>query len=601
MKKLMLLLLALTIAVGAAVPAGLAEGAGETAGTAPAAQTEGAGAPAEGTEKTISVRFGDPGCPTVWTWDFPYSDEWFLGPEDSFSRGIARGSLGLVASAFMPLEKQTGLEPQYETYLSGAGFEDIHTFGYDQPKDLDTFAGVMGRKQIGGFTLIAVAGRGSGYGAEWGGNLRLGSGKRHEGFDIAAGILKDELDKYLADNAVEGPIRLWVTGYSRSAAVGNLAAADWTASGRFERVYGYFFACPRNTQEPADCPNLFNISGAQDFVPQIPMEAYGYERNGQDLYLPSQETTAGYARLQAAASEILQQLHHRPLTNNPQINLMFRLLVGMLNGIYRTQEEYVTLLQDKALETIPGKDLTDLTSLLPGIAASILNTKLPEGRTVLSPQLLQLGTYLTMMLTMGHDKWAREGIWDPETDAFINTVREHLFSTYLCWVFSGLEDGEIFTEAAGERICFIGGCRTVTVSRGDEILWTTENSTVRKESENPDGYVFIVGNSTAVIVPADGDYRITAVTRDGKLRAAEILMTPAKTFCDTCICYASDTPREQAYEITAVPAGEDSGFRTAAVPCGAAEIIDLMMTGFISKNIQTLFAEAFGTAAEGAD
>ena len=102
----------------------------------------------------IPVRFADPGNPEILEWEFPYSDEWFLASDELFNRELAKGSMGLAVSAFMP-DEETGPEPQVETYLSGAGFEMIWTFGYDQPIGTDTLAGIIGRKSFDGFTLFA--------------------------------------------------------------------------------------------------------------------------------------------------------------------------------------------------------------------------------------------------------------------------------------------------------------------------------------------------------------------------------------------------------------------------------------------------------------
>ena len=109
----------------------------------------------------VTVPFGDPGCSEVWSWEFPYSDEWFLSPDNVFNRELAKGSIGLAISAYTPLKKQH-LAPQNETYLAGAGFEKIRLFGYDQVSSTNSFAGVIAKKPMEGFTLIAVAGRGSG-------------------------------------------------------------------------------------------------------------------------------------------------------------------------------------------------------------------------------------------------------------------------------------------------------------------------------------------------------------------------------------------------------------------------------------------------------
>ena len=548
----------------------------------------------------IPVRFADPGNPEILEWEFPYSDEWFLTSDEVFNRELAKGSMGLAVSAFMP-DEEAGPEPRVETYLSGAGFEMIRTFGYDQPIGTDTLAGIIGRKSFDGFTLIAVAGRGSGYGKEWGGNLRLGSGVRHEGFRIAAGILEEELDRYLAENPAEGPVKLWVTGYSRSSAAGNLAAADWTESGRFEDVYGYFFACPRNTREPLRAPNLFNICGAQDFVTQIPMQRYGYERNGTDLFLPSQETTSGYARMKLSAAETLRELTGHPLTNNPELNLLFRLTVSLLTEIFRTQDEYVNLLQDQLLAGIPEEGISSTASMVPDLISSFVSLKLPDGRSFYTTSLAELGTELTVMLLTGKGKLAEEGRWDPDATTFENVFREHLVSTYLCWMFSDLPDEKILTEASPERILFLYKCDSVTMYRGDETIRILEKGNVQKDAGEAAVCVKTFFNTVMIILPAEEESRLEVTTKDGKLCGLEVMITPSETLCDSCFCYLSETPQAGPYEMTACGAepftdgsGGSASFETAAASCGADDLIDMISIGFSGKENRELVTAAFG-------
>lgn len=542
----------------------------------------------------ISVNFADPGCSEVWSWEFPWSDEWFLEPEDVFNRELAKGSMGLTVSAFRPTEKTPDLEPQYETYLSGAGFEKIHMFGYDQPIGTDTFAGIIGRKEFEGFTLIAVAGRGTGYGKEWGGNLRLGNGIRHEGFDLCAKMLEEELDSYLAEDPAKGPVKIWITGYSRSAAVGNLAAADWTASGRFDAVYGYFFACPRNTLEPLRTPNIFNICGAQDFVTQIPMQNYGYERNGTDLFLPSQETESDYVRMKDTVSETSMRLTGRKLVCNPELSLYFRLAIGLLAGIFPTQDEYVTLLQDRILSNMPEGDIESAMEMLPGMAASILTLQMPEGQTYFTTALGELITEITMMLTLGKQSLMEAGLWDPDASAFVNVFREHLTSTYVCWLFSDLQDSEILHETSPERILFVDRCSSLAVSRNNDPLWILENGKVQKTKDEAAGYAKEISGTVMLILPTDADYRLSVSTETGTLRSLEIQITPERTLSDTCICYLSDTLQAGAYELTAHGTEPLTDVAHAETACTADDLVDMACLGFSGNEGVGLVNIAFG-------
>jgi hypothetical protein len=577
MKKLLIFLMILILGTGTLLQTALAEGTAQ-----------------------ITVRFGDPGCATVFTWDFPYSDEWFLQPESRFNREMAQGSIGLTVCAYQPLKKQKDLEPQYDVYLSGAGFEGIYTFGYDTSSEPDTFAGIIARKKIGDYTVIAVAGRGSGYSKEWGGNLKLGDGKEHAGFRAAADILEAELEKYLTENAVKGPVVLWTAGYSRSAAVGNLAAADWTASGKFDRVYAYFFACPRVTEDPVKTGNIFNVCGAQDFVTQIPMQSYGFERNGTDVFLPSEETVSDYGRMKNTASETAQRLTGLRMSNNPEFNLMNRLGISLLGDIFQEREEYANLLQNNLLAGIPAGDVAEVTEMLPNLIISALGVSLPEDRKPYILSMTQLGTLATLMITLGKDELIRTGAWDTGTDLFVNIAREHLVSSYISWIFSALTDEEILHEAALGRILFLDGCRSLTVYRNGEIQWTLEDGITRKETEEADGFVGRFSSVTAVMLPTDGDWQLTAGTEEGTLRALEIMLSPDQTFCESCVCYLNDSARENAYELTIQGAGrltEQSGgdlIRNAEMTCDAKDIVALLTRGFTAESVQKIFAGAFG-------
>ena len=577
MKKIMIFLMILILGTGTLLQTALAEGTAQ-----------------------ITVRFGDPGCATVFTWDFPYSDEWFLQPESRFNREMAQGSIGLAVCAYQPLKKQKDLEPQYDVYLSGAGFEGIYTFGYDTSSGPDTFAGIIARKKIGDYTVIAVAGRGSGYSKEWGGNLKLGDGKEHAGFRAAADILEAELEKYLTENAVKGPVVLWTAGYTRSAAVGNLAAADWTASGKFDRVYAYFFACPRVTEDPVKTGNIFNVCGAQDFVTQIPMQSYGFERNGTDVFLPSEETVSDYGRMKNTASETAQRLTGLRMSNNPEFNLMNRLGISLLGDIFQEREEYANLLQNNLLAGIPAGDVAEVTEMLPNLIISALGVSLPKDRKPYILSMTQLGTLATLMITLGKDELIRTGAWDTGTDLFVNIAREHLVSSYISWIFSALADEEILHEAALGRILFLDGCRSLTVYRNGEIQWTLEDGITRKETEEADGFVGRFSSVTAVMLPTDGDWQLTAGTEEGTLRALEIMLSPDQTFCESCVCYLNDSARENAYELTIQGAGrltEQSGgdlIRNAEMTCDAKDIVALLTRGFTAESVQKIFAGAFG-------
>ena len=235
-------------------------------------------------------------------WDFPYSDEFFSLPSDEFCITMARGSMGLTLSAFR--SNTESMSSQYETYLREAGFTNIYSFGYDKPPTEDSLSGVIGMKRIGDTTVIAAATCGQGYGNEWASNFKVGDGERHDGFSQAAGLFEEHLAGYLKDHGIKGKKKLWVSGFSRASAVGNILAADMIESGEFEDVYAYLFGVPRTTKQPVRYKGIYNICGQYDPVPSVPLQSWGYERYGTDLYTPARESNTDFSRFALSANAV---------------------------------------------------------------------------------------------------------------------------------------------------------------------------------------------------------------------------------------------------------------------------------------------------------
>ena len=88
-------------------------------------------------------------------------------------------------------------------------------------------------------------------------------------------------------------IKVWISGYSRAAAVSNVTAGTLVNTGFLhkEDVYAYTFATPAAILEPPKegYENIFNIIDPADLAPQVMPAEWGYGRYGADLFLPVQE------------------------------------------------------------------------------------------------------------------------------------------------------------------------------------------------------------------------------------------------------------------------------------------------------------------------
>ena len=112
MKRVMHILCALMlILVCVSALSGISFGAQES--TAPEA-------PSDTQQIMITVPFPDFSETLAFEWDFPYSDSYFLEPSDTFSRELAKATMGLTVSAFR--NNKGVMDNQYATYLEGAGF-----------------------------------------------------------------------------------------------------------------------------------------------------------------------------------------------------------------------------------------------------------------------------------------------------------------------------------------------------------------------------------------------------------------------------------------------------------------------------------------------
>ena len=347
-----------------------------------------------------------------------------------------------------------------------------------------------------------------------------------------------------------------------------------------------------------ECPGIFNILCSQDIVPQIPMQLYGFERNGKDLFLPSAETVTDFAKMQKAASDIMRKLTGYDVIINPENNIMLRLTIAFLGRIFETREDYVRQFQQKMFASASQMDDDDsVMSLLPGMISGLLNVKLPDNGNKMLSKLSVLSTYMLMRFSgLGKANEVQNGYWNPEESAFVNTVREHLVSTYISWVFSDLKDEEVFRPAEKERILYIKDCDQLTVTCNGKAAWTMEDGTIKKTSEDSPGWVRVGTEMIMMILPMDGEYTIMANTKNETLFAVEAVISPDITICDSVRCYSAEIPKEGSYVLDACfsdPLVSVSGNESCVLEFKQAEwktedLVSLTILGFSEDIMQSI-------------
>ncbi len=231
-----------------------------------------------------------------------YSDSYFLGEKGyAYNLDLARASLALELSAFTP-KKGAGnanIKKAYE-YI-GTDFVSYINYDKSPVNGEDKAAYSLATKKLSdGSTLIMVVLRGGGYGAEWRSNFHIGSGDFHNGFRAPADAVYSSLQSLIQNADIDtDTAKIWITGYSRGAAIANLVSGMINNNRLIkpENMYSYLFAVPgcvlvdnQNAKAPVHS-NIFNMILPYDIVPKVAMSEWGYGRYGIDMYVKNRNSS----------------------------------------------------------------------------------------------------------------------------------------------------------------------------------------------------------------------------------------------------------------------------------------------------------------------
>lgn len=467
--------------------------------------------------KTTKIRV--PFCTvtqSVAEYDFPYTDDFFRYPSGEFNKTIAQASLGFALSAFRNEEEV--LANQYETYLEGAGFSDIYSFGYDKETSVDTLSGVIAHKKIDDFTVIACTTCGQGYKKEWSSNLMVGDASRHVGFNNAAKIFEREITNYANRHGLSGNVKLWLAGFSRASAISNLTAADLKESGRYDDIYAYLFGVPNTTRNPVAYDGIFNICGQYDPVTGIPLRSWGYERYGHDIYTPSQEADVDYSKMKAKASVVSEEVSDNIFRNNPETNHQIHMLLEFLGEMFPAAGDYSKKMQPEAMKIWTEANQEQIFEVLIQLMNSLdeLDAREEYSRKVFIDYI----SYVASEHLQGNKRQIADGYWDANASVPENVLREHNPITYISWVFSDIPSTELYAGSYITRLFSITGKVGVEVYQGDLFVASIDkNGKTRYASDQEDVpvvYMMRRGDETRLSLPTDTKFTlyITADRRE---------------------------------------------------------------------------------------
>ena len=270
------------------------------------------------------------------TYSLEYDDSWFIKEHNELNTDLAKISMRMAMAGFgavgTPAKNNTEQKNVYSTvhyhadespkstsenivdFYETLHFKDVQVF-YPIP-DEDTIGFTIASKTFldnfdTEYTLIACTIRGAGYYYEWSGNFNVGREFYHNGFNIAATTVLEKLEPYLAQ--YDGKkVKLWITGFSRGAAVANIVADEITddAKNHWNKlntgdIFAYCFECPKNMKKDDlkshDFANIINIVNYADPVPKLApgIDLWDYTRSGTTYYVPAMEFTKYYGEFES--------------------------------------------------------------------------------------------------------------------------------------------------------------------------------------------------------------------------------------------------------------------------------------------------------------
>lgn len=251
---------------------------------------------------------------------YEFDDAWFTGSSSGYDVDRARISMRLALAA----GRTTNVS--IKAFYSQLGLQNpvlsFATPAFDYEKGESTIGYAIGTRKIKDengedCNLVVVAIRSAGYKAEWGDNFTIGTGAEHKGFRKSADKVTEAVETYIDKQGLENA-KIWVTGFSRGAAVGNICAHqfnEWAESeghaylDSTDDVFAYCFECPRNVRSSSpekleEESNIINVVNSADLVTKIAPQAWGFERYGRDYYIPARAYTAEFPAYMEAQTDI---------------------------------------------------------------------------------------------------------------------------------------------------------------------------------------------------------------------------------------------------------------------------------------------------------
>lgn len=383
-----------------------------------------------------------------------FCDEWFLQPDDAYNHKLMQATFAMAVTAFRSQVYDDAMDHDILDYFDKTGFIEPRSDDFNRETGINTIGSVIAHKKIGDETVIAVAISGNNYKNEWLSNFTIDDDERPSGFNSAAHKVMTRLENYIRAHHLTGNLRLWVTGYSRSAAVANMFSADAVDSHRYQEVYAYTFATPRTTREanPERYSNIFNLINPEDVVPMVPFAEWGFARYGIDMFLPSISTDSHYFEKYYDALEngkFGEEVD--PPIFNPRIRRGLHTVFDYLAFFINNSQLYADKVQDPLIDFYQNKDIKALLKeISTRISFKAIWESFSKNRTMFWFYINEIYNFLDFNVRLlissyfAHKYDFDDEYWNKDLSLMENVAFSHLEKTYRAWLFSSDDPSQIF-------------------------------------------------------------------------------------------------------------------------------------------------------------
>ena len=315
-------------------------------------------------------------------YEFDYDLKDFGKDSTVFNKNIALLSFAKETMATDPANIQT--------FYTSLGFDSIYcSESYTQPDHKDSIQFAMAHRDMTDFHLVSVATNGLTYKKPWANNFVLGLEGDAAGFVIPALTIIDQIKSYVS-HYTDKTVKLWISGYSRTAAVSDIVSYRLIDQGAFAEkdLFAYTFEAPQavSATNTKQYNSIFNIMNESDFVTHVAPTAYGLKRAGRDIDLHNDQIDTWLKQIGSRIE--LAPFHPSKGIETEGQNVESILAALMDSSLYLredvgmdTREHYVQFHQNAlsyAFELFTGLKFSTIVALLGGINVDALTSFVVE-------------------------------------------------------------------------------------------------------------------------------------------------------------------------------------------------------------------------------